>query len=294
MKGLLPAMTDITARMAGPTVRRIQLGRELRRLREAAEVSPLEARAAIDCSKSRFEHIERGRNVPSKAELILLVRDLYQAGDAIATLEEIRTEASKRGWWSTYTLPEWLAGYVGLEHDATSVRELALENIPGLLQTEEYMRTLTTLDVRLSEKEVDKRLRARLQRQERITGGDPLQLTAVVSEGALMRCARDARVAVGQLAQLIERAAWPNIDVRVLPFDAGLHVGMAGPFSLLSFPDDLLADVAYQEYVVGGHLIDNQSIVSQLDTLFDELRSQSLGASESLAMIAQLANRTNG
>jgi transcriptional regulator with XRE-family HTH domain len=286
-------MTGKLSVMAGPTVRRIQLGRELRRLREEADVSPLEARAAIDCSKSRFEHIERGRNVPSKAELILLVRDLYQAGHAVAALEEIRTEASKRGWWSTYALPEWLAGYVGLEHDATSVRELALENIPGLLQTERYMQTLITLDVRLSEKEVDKRLSARLQRQERLTGGDPLRLTAVVSEGALVRCARDARVAAGQLVQLAERAAWQNVELRVLPFDAGLHVGMAGPFSLLGFPDDLLADVAYQEYVVGGHIIDNESIVSQLDTLFNELRGQSLGASESLAMITQLAEQSH-
>lgn len=286
-------MTDKLSVMAGPTVRRIQLGRELRRLREAADVSPLEARAAIDCSKSRFEHIERGRNVPSKAELILLVRDIYRAGHAVAALEEIRAEASKRGWWSTYALPEWLAGYVGLEHDATSVRELALETIPGLLQTEEYIRTLTTLEVRLPEKEVDKRLRTRLQRQERITGDDPLRLTAVVSEGALMRCARDPRVAAGQLAQLVERAAWPHVEVRVLPFDAGLHVGMNGPFSLLSFPDDLLADVAYHEYPVGGHIIDNQSIVSQLGTLFNELRNQSLGASESLAVLAQLAKQTH-
>jgi Domain of unknown function (DUF5753) len=220
---------------------------------------------------------------------VVLVRDTYHAGHAVTALEEIRDEASKRGWWSTYALPEWLAVYVGLEHDATEVRELALESIPGLLQTEGYMRTLLTIDVRLSEKEVNKRLPARLQHQERLTGDDPLKLTAVVSEAALVRCVRDRRVAAAQLSQLVDRAAWPNIELRVLPFEAGLHVGMNGPFSLLSFPADLLADVAYHEYPVGGHLIDNQSIVSQLDTLFNELRSQALGPNESLALIAQLA-----
>lgn len=76
----------------------------------------------------------------------------------------------------------------------------------------------------------------------------------------------------------------------MLPFDLGLHVGMAGPFSLLSFPDDLLPDIAYQEYIVGGHLIDDTAVVSQLTTLFSELRSQALGPNESLAMIAQLAD----
>jgi hypothetical protein len=135
----------------------------------------VEARAAIDCSKSRFEHIERGRNVPGKAELVALMRDTYRAGHAVAALEEIRQEASKRGWWSTYALPEWLAVYVGLEHDATELRELALESIPGLLQTEGYMRRVYTIDVRLSETEISKRLPARLQRQQRRSGDDPLK-----------------------------------------------------------------------------------------------------------------------
>ncbi|MGH3886103.1 MAG: Scr1 family TA system antitoxin-like transcriptional regulator, partial [Pseudonocardiaceae bacterium] len=85
--------------------------------------------------------------------------------------------------------------------------------------------------------------------------------------------------------KLLDRAQWPNVELRVLPFDAGLHVGMAGAFSLLSFPDQLLPDAAHQEYAVGGHIVDDQSVVSQLDTLFGKLRSQALGTDESLAMI---------
>lgn len=77
----------------------------------------------------------------------------------------------------------------------------------------------------------------------------------------------------------------------MLPFDLGLHVG-TGPFTLLAFPDQLLTDAVYQEYAVGGHIIDDPSVVARLATLFDELRSQSLDADESLTMIAQLANHT--
>lgn len=249
-----------------------------------------DAAAAIKTSKSRLAAIELGRNVVSFSELIVLLRDHYHGTEEqLATLEEIREEASQRGWWSTYALPEGLSAYVGLESDATSVRCFELENMPGLLQTEDYMRTLCTVDTRLSAKEVGRRIPARLRRQERLTQPNPLQLTAVISEGALLRCARDGRLAAGQLAHLIEVARWPNIDLRVLPFGLGLHVGMAGAFSLLSFPDDLLPDIAYQEYVVGGHLIDDASVVPQLTTLFSELRSQALGPNESLAMIAQLA-----
>jgi transcriptional regulator with XRE-family HTH domain len=274
--------------MAGSTIRRVQLGIELRRLREAAGLSRPEVAAALKTSKSRIAAIELGRNVVSYSELIVLVINHYNGTEQqLATLEEIREEASKRGWWSTYGLPEWLAGYVGLEDGASHLRCVELELIPGLLQTEQYMRRLYTLPgARLSAREVERRIGARLKRQERLTGTDPLQLTAVVSEGALVRCARDESVAAGQLARLLDRATLPNVEFRVLPFDLGMHVGMSGPFSLLSFPDRLLADVVYQEYAVGGDIIDSETVVSQMDTLFSELRGQSLGSDESLAKIA--------
>ncbi|HET9256428.1 MAG TPA: helix-turn-helix transcriptional regulator [Pseudonocardiaceae bacterium] len=281
--------------MAGPTIRRVQLGIELRRLREAAGMSRPEAAAAIKTSRSRIAAIELGRNVVSYSELIVLLRDHYHGTEEqLTALEEIREEASQRGWWSTYALPENLGTYVGLESDASSLRRLDLENIPGLLQTEAYMRTLFTIDTRVSDREMERGIASRLRRQERLTGPNPLQLTAVVSEGALLRCAGDRQLAAGQLARLIEVATWPNIELRVLPFGFGLHAGMAGQFALLSFPDDLLPDIAHQEYVVGGHLIDDAAVVSQLTTVFSELRGQALGPDESLAMIAQLAEHQRG
>ncbi|MDQ2883269.1 MAG: helix-turn-helix domain-containing protein [Actinomycetota bacterium] len=274
---------------SGPTIRRRQLGGALRRLRADAHETREETAFLLGCSPTKVTYLESGRNVIGKTELIVLLQH-YGAEDKLQTLEELRQEAGRRGWWSQYGLPEWLAGYVGLEAEAVSLRCLELENIPGLLQTDQYMRTLYTLAGRLSAKEVNRRVPARLKRQERLTGDNPLQMTAVVSQAALERCARDERVAGKQLALLIDRAKWPNVELRVLPFDRGLHAGTDGPFSLLSFRDEeLLPDVAYQEYAVGGHVIDDESVVSQLVRLFSELRSQSLDADESLAMIAQLA-----
>lgn len=279
--------------MAGPTVRRLQLGIELRRLREAARVSPTRAAEALKCSRGRIGHIEKGRNVIGYAELIVLLRDHYGADQVtIDALEMLREEASKKGWWSTYGLPEWLAGYVGLEYDADSIRALELEMVPGLLQTERYASVQYSLDDRWSPNDVKRRVAVRMQRQQRLVGENPLQLTAVVSESALVRCAHHESVAAEQLAQLVERAQWPNIELRILPFDAGLHVGAAGSFSLLTFPDRLLADAAYQEYAVGGDVIDDESVVSQLGSKFGKLRSQALGVDESMALIAELAENT--
>lgn len=276
--------------MAGPTVSRRLLGLALRQLREAVGYSRKRAAAAIKTSESRLVQIELGRNVVSYAELVMLVRDHYKGPEQLAALELLREEAAKRTWFSVYGLREWLATYVGLEHDASSLRTSDQESIPGLLQSEAYMRRFYATDLRLSPTDVEKQISARLRRQDRLTGANPLQLTAVVSEGALVRCARDAVVAADQLSHLIKMVQRPNIELRVLPFARGLHVGMAGSFSLLTFPEQLLPDLGYQEYVVGGHIIDDTSVIAELATIFDELRGQALGPNESLTMITQLAN----
>lgn len=277
--------------MPGPTIRRRQLGLELQRLRESAGVSRAAAATAIGCSPARIGHIEAGRNVPSKTDLIVLLRDYYHADKAILdALEDLRTEASQRGWWSTYGLPEPMSAYIGLESDAETVRTFELELVPGLLQTEGYARALYDLLGHLSAREIDRRVAARMQRQAHLAD---LQLSAVISQAVLERCAQHNTVGAAQLQHLAEQAQLPNVELLVLPFNRGLHVGMNGAFSLLRFPNELLDDIAYQEYVAGGHIIDDESVVTQLSTLFSKLRGQALAAHESLTMISELAEQSH-
>lgn len=280
--------------MAGPTIRKRQLGIELRRLRNAAGISREVAATAIGASPTKITHQESGRNSPRKPELIVLLQTYGADQETTDTLEELRQEASQPGWWSTARLPEWLAAYVGLETDASTLRALGLELIPGLLQTEEYAREVHLCGSHMTPpEEVDRRVKARIQRQNRLTDGNsPLDMSVVVSEAALQRCVHQSAVAGQQMRRLLERAEQPNIELRVLPFRAGLHGSMSGSFTLLSFPDGLLPDAVYQEYAVGGHIIDDQSVVRRLDTLFSELRSQALDADDSLTMIAKLAEHT--
>jgi transcriptional regulator with XRE-family HTH domain len=280
--------------MAGPTLRKRQLGVELRRLRDAAGVNREVAADEIACSPTKITHVESGRNSPRKAELKVLLQLYGASAEEHAALEELRREASQRGWWSTARLPEWLAAYVGLEADATSLRSLALELIPGLLQTEDYAREVHLLgDHMTAPDEVGRWVSARMQRQYRLTGSQPLQLSAVVSEAALQRCASHPAIAPGQLNHLLTQAKLPHVELRVLPFSAGLHQSMSGSFSLLSFPDGVLPEAAYQEYAVGGHVIDDQVIVGRLDRIFTALRDQALGADESLVVISELLTTTS-
>jgi transcriptional regulator with XRE-family HTH domain len=270
-------------------MRRRQLGAELRQLREVASLRMEDAAAALDCARSRISHIETGRNAVRKPDLEMLLR-LYGALDRLATLEELRREGTKRGWWATYRLPEYLSGYIGFEVDATALRALELELIPGLLQTEAYARAVHVAGHHMTPAdEVERRVAARMQRQQRLTGPDPLELSVVISEAALRRALALADAGVEQLHHLVATAKLPNVEIRVLPFSVGVHRSMSGSFTLLSFAADVSPDIAYQDHAVGGHLVDEPEIVQLLSSLFSELRDQALDADESLTLIAELA-----
>lgn len=276
----------------GPTMRRRQLGAQLRRLREAAGLRMEDAAATLDCARSRISHIETGRNAVRKPDLEVLLR-LYGALELHETLEELRREGTSRGWWSIYKLPPWLEAYIGMEADATTVRGFELELVPGLLQTEGYARTVHVAGHHMTPTaEVERRVAARMQRQSRLTAPDPLTLSVVVSEAALRRTlALPNDVATEQLEHLATTAKLPNVTLQVLPFNVGVHRSMSGSFSLLSFAPGVSPDVAYQEYAVGGHLVDDQDVVRLLSSLHDELRDQALAADESPAFISELTRQ---
>lgn len=277
--------------MAGPTIPRRQLGKQLRLLRIAASESREQVARIIKCSPTKVHYLETGRNVIGYAELVVLLRH-WGVEHRLDELEALRIAGSQRGWYSGLRLPETLATYVGLETEAESVRSFQLELIDGLLQTEGYARELHSLRGTLSADDLERRVTARLRRQERLAGPDSLQLSALLSEAALQRCVRHPSVAVEQFEQLIEWAKLPNVEIRVLPFDVGLHRGMAGAFNLLSFPDQLLPDAGWQENPLGGHTIDDETDVAYLATLYDELRGQALGSDESLTLLAEFVDNT--
>ncbi|GDY31577.1 DUF5753 domain-containing protein [Gandjariella thermophila] len=165
--------------------------------------------------------------------------------------------------------------------------------IPGLLQTEAYARAVHVLARHMTEPAgVDRKVSVRMRRQQRLTAEqDSLEFHAVISEAALRRIA-DTDLAEEQLRHLLAMAERPNVSVRVLPFRTGLHESMSGSFVLLDFAPEVSLPVAFQEYAVGGHLVDDQDVVAELSTLFDHLGRQSLDDEEAARLIANMLKRT--
>ncbi|MEV8610125.1 helix-turn-helix transcriptional regulator [Amycolatopsis sp. NPDC051373] len=275
-------------------MRRKRLGAELRRLRVEGDVSVEQAAEVLDCSVSRIGHIENGRNAPRKPDLQVLL-DLYGApAEVRAVLEQLRKEGAQRGWWATYKLPPWLQTYVGMEADARAIRVFEIELVTALLQTKAYARRTHEKGTHVVSADAVERLTsARIRRQAVLDDPGGPSLSAILSESALLRAAHEPDgVGVEQLRYLVAMSRKPNITIRVLPLSAGLHPAMSGSFHLLDFEPEVSTPVAYQEYAVGGHLIDDPDVVRTLSELFGTLKAATLGEVESRNLIERLAQET--
>ncbi|GAA3931755.1 helix-turn-helix transcriptional regulator [Actinomadura viridis] len=249
----------------GSTVRRILLGSQLRRLREANGVSRQQAGYVIRASESKISRLELGR-VSFKERDVDDLLTLYgvNAKDEREALLQLAREANTPGWWHRYNdvLPGWFQTYVGLEESAALIRTYELQFVPGLLQSEGYARAVIRLgNAGAAEHEIDQRVELRMQRQGRLTGPEAPRLWAVLDEGALRRPIGGPEVMRGQFEYLIEMSKLPNVTIQVMPFRFGGHAAEGGAFSILRFPDQDLPDVVYVENLTGAMYLDKRDDV---------------------------------
>jgi transcriptional regulator with XRE-family HTH domain len=249
----------------GPTVRRMLLGGQLRRLREAKGVSRVDAGWAIRSSESKISRIELGK-VGFKERDIADLLTLYGVTDANEreALLTLAQEANKPGWWQPYgdLIPNWLQNYLDLEAAATVIRTYEVQYVPGLLQTEAYARAVIMLGFgSAGAAEIDRRVGLRMARKQLLTRADPPQLWAVMDEAALRRPIGGTDVMRAQIEALIDASSVLNVRLQVIPFRAGGHAGAGGAFSLLRFPDPDLPDVVYIEHLTGALYLDRREDV---------------------------------
>jgi transcriptional regulator with XRE-family HTH domain len=279
-------------------VPRRQLGQALRRLRTQAGITRAHAASVIDCAESKIGHVENGVTSLSRLELDALLR-LYNAPtEQYETLEELRAKAKERRSRGSYRLPRWLRHYLDMESDASSIRSFDGELIPVLLQTEAYARRVhRTAQQLLTTEESERILATHADRQRPLEDGT-LTVDSIVSEAAFRRLLGDHEVAVQQLIRLVEAVQLRNVSLHVIPFAAdlgapdprvgGLHPSMSGCFAVLRFPGNVAPPFGYLERAIGGEVVDDQKMVSQLDQLWDLLRAQALTASESQNWLEEL------
>jgi Domain of unknown function (DUF5753)/Helix-turn-helix domain len=262
----------------GPTVLRIMLGGQLRRLRETAGISPDDAGYEIRASRSKISRMEHGR-VSFKERDVADLLTLYGLTDEgqRSRLLTLAQQANSRGWWARYddVLPDWFATYVGLEQATSLIRTYELQFVPGLFQTEEYARAVTVLGHRSAPPgEIERRVSLRLQRQEILHLGAAPKVWAVIDESALRRPLGGAAAMREQLQRLIELAELPHVTIQVMPFDRGGHSAAGGSFAILRFAAPDLPDVVYIEQLTGALYLDKAEEVDHYREVMNHLSAE--------------------
>ena len=276
-----------------PTVLRILLGTQLRRLRESRGITAQTAAKAIRGSESKISRIELGRNAVREVDIADLL-NLYGITDP-AEREQLLTlasQANQQGWWHRYqdVLPNWFQSYIGLEESAETIRSFDTQFVPGLLQTEGYARALTRLGHRSAPAaEIERRVSLRLNRQQLLLEPGPSPtLWAVIDESALRRPLGGREVMQDQIRQLAELTERSNIILQVVPFDRGGHSAVGGSFSILRFADPELPDIVYLEQLTSALYLDRPVEVDQYREVMNSLSAEAETPAESQKLLKRL------
>jgi len=249
---------------AAPTVLRILLGTQLRRLRESRNITALQAAQAIRGSESKISRIELGRNAVREIDIADLL-NLYGVTDSAERqqLLALAGQANQPGWWHRYqdVLPPWFQSYLGLEESAETIRSFDPQFVPGLLQTEEYAAAVLRLG-RYSPEETERMVFLRRERQRRFASGG-LRLWAIIDEVALRRTVGCPALMRRQLDHLLETSDRPRVTIQICPLRTGAWYAAPGSFSILRFAAEDLPDVVYVEQLTSAMYLDKRADVDR-------------------------------
>ena len=278
----------------GPTVLRILLGTQMRRLREARGITAQEAAQAIRGSESKISRIELGRNAVREVDIadLLSLYGITDLGEREQLLS-LASQANLPGWWHRYqdVLPTWFQAYIGLEESAESIRSYEAQWVPGLLQTEDYAAAVLAAG-EFSPDETERHIYLRKERQRRFASGG-LRLWAIVDETALRRQVGSISQMRAQLEHLYDICDQPGFTLQVTPFPAGAYMA-PGSFSILSFAARDLPDVVYIEQLTSAMYLDKRSDVDRYTEAMDKLSATSATPDESRQVIRALLNEMEG
>nr|WP_067457195.1 helix-turn-helix transcriptional regulator [Actinomadura macra] len=275
--------------LAGPTVLRMLVGAQLRRLREAAGISTEAAGYEIRGSHSKISRMELGR-VGFKERDIADLLTLYGVTDAARRepLLQLAEHANMPAWWQRYgdVVPSWFEPYLGLEQGAEIIRAYEVQAIPELLQTEDYARALIRArHPDAPADEIERRVELRMLRARILMRPGPVKFWAVLDEAALRRAVGGTPTMRAQLRHLSELATEPNITVQVLPFAAGGHAAEGGPVTLLRFAEPELPDVVYIEQLAGAFYPDRPAEVLRYRDVMNRLGVQAQAPARTPAIL---------
>lgn len=269
-----------------------RLGSALRQYREAAKLDQQHAADHIACSKSKISRIEAGQ-VSARPGDVRLMLELYGIEDrtVFLQLEQLAREANKRGWWLNHPFVtkvpkrEGYADFITLETDATYIRTWQPLYLPGLLQTDDYVKALSSARLTsYTPEEIDEMVAIRQTRRRIIEEGG-VQYAAVIWEPALTAPMPSPKVHREQLFHIHNVAQRQNVSVQVLPLSAWTAAHMTSHFVMFSFGPEPAPEAVAYDTTTSTVLVEDLQDMAHHAQIFEVLRSAALSPEQSLEFI---------
>ena len=279
-----------------PSVRGRRLAAELRRLRERTGLNGEEVAERLGWSGSKVSRIELHRTGIKQTDLRELL-DLYGVeepyrGDLMALARESAQKSPLRQITSSFPPEAEYGTYLSAEAEAESVWNWEPQVVPGLLQTPDYARaSLKPWQVMFPgpPSEIERRVEARLLRQQILTRDPPLELSVVMDESVLYRRFGSRTVMRQQLERLAEASELPNVQVRIYRLDGQDTPLPVGAFSYMQFPyvhDVPFHDIVSVEHLQGSYYLEDEEQTYRYRVAFEYLVERSLDTAQSRSTIA--------
>jgi transcriptional regulator with XRE-family HTH domain len=285
-----------------PTLRRRELGFLLRQMRTASGLSIDVAAERAMFSQTKLSRLETGRVGASPRDIrdLLLVYGITDPAKR-EQLMALAKEGKQRAWWQGLDMP--YETYIGLEAEATSIRDYNTDVVNGLLQVEGYARAIFEAgEPPVDDATIDRRTDVRMKRQALLTPetlltrdipltreGKPV-FRFILDEGALHRPVGGSAVMRAQLARLIEIANLPRVTFRIIPLRIGAHPALDSTFVILEFDNPSVNDVVYVEGAVGNIYLESAADLQRYKKIWAKLEAIALSPEDSTAFVASIAS----
>ncbi|GAA1468732.1 helix-turn-helix domain-containing protein [Nocardiopsis exhalans] len=269
-----------------PNIRRRRLGHVLRGLREEAGLTLDAAAKGAGVPRSTLGRMETAEARRLRHTDLDALADFYEVDpETRGGMHGLAREAKEPGWWSKYkdvfgerALPDW-------EAEAAAIRTFQPQLIPGLFQTPSYAAAIFRGGRATADENIERLVEARVNRQQILNRVHPPRMTAVIDEAALHRLVGGREVMKEQLEHLGHLAVRHNIDVQVLPYTAGEHLGMEGAFTILEFPEPRDTPITFVETATTGLALETPEELDAYNVAFSNVQGVALSTSLSAKFI---------
>lgn len=269
------------------TIKSRELGDALRSAMENANLSGKHAAHVLGWSESKVSRMLTGRQPVTETDVASLLALCMIKGEERERLLALAREHDQPGWVQTYRLTDKLRTLINHEVRATDIMEFEPCFIPGLLQTEDYARTLLERSATLSPDLIESRVTTRLSRQTLFSRLDPPTCTFLLHEQAMRLPVGGPVVMSNQLHHLLRLSVRSCITIRLIPVAIGAHAGVAGAFRLMESVE--YQPVVYIEEENGVHYLEEPAEIAAYNKIFTALANCALDEGQSRDLIADLA-----